>query len=90
MTRVHAIWLAVGLMLGVVHATGLWRSARQRTTTAAVVGLMRLLLVGLALAAAAIFGGIVPAAAGWAVGFFASVGIVIAVRLRASRQRATR
>ena len=76
MTWIHAAWVVVGLVLGVVHAAGIWRSAKHPTATTAVMGLVRLLVVGLALAAAAIFGGILPAAAGWAVGFFASVGIV--------------
>lgn len=90
MTWVHVIWLAVGVVLGAVHATGILRSARQWTVTTAVMGLMRLLLVGLALVAAAIFGGILPAGAGWAAGFFAGVGIVMAVRLRTSQRSATR
>jgi hypothetical protein len=69
-------------MLGVVHAAGIWRSATTATT--AVMGLARLLVVGLALAAAAIFGGILPAAAGWVIGFFASVVFRVLRRSRAT------
>jgi hypothetical protein len=84
MTWICGAWAVVGLALGVVHAAGVWRSARRPTATTAVMGLARLLVVGLALAAAAIFGGILPTAAGWAVGFFASVVFWVLRRSRAT------
>jgi hypothetical protein len=84
----HAAWLGVGLVLGVVHATGIWRSAKHRTAITALMGLVRMLVVGLALATAALLGGVLPAAAGWAVGFFASVSAVMATRFRISQRRA--
>ena len=84
MTWIYGAWVVVGLVLGVVHAAGVWRSAKHPTATTAVMGLARLLVVGLALAAAAIFGGILPAAAGWAVGFYASVGFRVLRRSRAT------
>jgi hypothetical protein len=80
MTWIHAAWLAGGFVLGVVHATGIWRSVKRPTMGTTALGLVRLLVVGLALAAAAIFGGILPAAGGWAIGFFASVGSVMVRR----------
>ena len=88
MTWIHAAWLVVGLVLGIVHATGIWRTAKHPSATTAVLGLVRLLAVGLALASAAILGGILPAAAGWAVGFFASAGIVMVSRSRVSQRKA--
>ena len=88
MTWMHVAWLVVGLVLGVTQAIGIWRSAKRPTATTAVMGLVRLLVVGLALALAAIFGGILPAAAGWAAGFFASIGIVTVTRSRIRPPRA--
>ena len=90
MTWIHAAWVVVGLVLGVVHAAGIWRSEKQPTAMTAVMGLARLLVVGLPLAGAAVFGGILPAAAGWAVGFLTSVGTLLATRLRSSQRRAAR
>ena len=88
MSWIHAIWLAIGLVLGVLHATSLWRSTKHPTAITALIGLVRLLVVGLTLAASAIYGAILPAAAGWAVGFFGSVGMVIAIRSRINQRRA--
>jgi hypothetical protein len=90
MTWIHAAWAVVGMALGVLHAAGIWRSAKHPTAKNAIIGLARLLVVGLALAAAAIFGGIFPAAAGWAAGFFASVAAVMAIRPPTSQRRAAR
>jgi hypothetical protein len=69
------MWLTAGLVLGVMHASEIWRAARRPSVATTIVGLMRLLVVGLVLTAAAILGEILPAAAGWAVGFFASVAV---------------
>ena len=88
MIWIQATWVVLGVVLGILHAAAIWRSARRPTTTTAVIGSIRLLLVGLTLAAAAIFGGVLPAAAGWAVGFFGGVAIVLATRLRNRRRRA--
>jgi hypothetical protein len=84
MTWIYGAWVVIGLALGVVHAAGIWRSARHPTTTTAVMGSARLLVVGLTLAAVAMFGGILPTAAGWAVGFFASVVFRVLRRSRAT------
>jgi hypothetical protein len=80
MTWIHAAWAAAGLLLGIGHAAGMWRSAQRPNAASAVAGLARLVVVGLALAAAAIWGGILPTAVGWAVGFFARVGLAGATR----------
>jgi len=82
MHGIHSAWVAVGLTLGVVHATGIWWLAKSPTAISAVLGMVRLLVIGLVLASAAILGGIIPASAGWAVGFFARLGIVVAIRPR--------
>ena len=88
MTWIHAAWGTVGVALGVVHATGIWRTARHTTAATAIIGVVRLLVVGLALATAAILGGILLAAAGWAIGFFACVGVFMAPRSRVDQRRA--
>lgn len=88
MIWIHAAWVAVGLVLGIVHAAGTWRSVKYPTVATAVMGLVRLLVIGVALATAAVFGGILPAAVGWAVSFFASVGIVTLTRSRFGQRRA--
>lgn len=82
MMWIYSAWVAAGIVLGVFHATGVWRSAKRPSSWTALLGLARLLAVGLVLTAAAILGGILPAATGWAVGFFAALGLVA--------QRATR
>jgi hypothetical protein len=88
MNWIHTAWLAVGFVLGVVHATGIWRSAKHFTAATSIISLVRLVAVGLALAAGAIFGGILPAALGWGIGFFACVGLAMASRLRVRQRRA--
>jgi hypothetical protein len=84
----HAPWLAFGVALGVLHATSVWRSTKHTSAITAFIGMARLLTIGLALAAGAVGGGVLPAAAGWAVGFFASVGLVMATRSRISERSA--
>lgn len=87
MTWIHASWFAVGLLLGVLHAAAVWRSAKHLTARTAVMGLARLVFVGVVLAVVAILGGILPAAIGWAVGFFGCVGMVMVTRSRISQRR---
>lgn len=76
MTWMPAVWFVVGLVLGLLHAKGISRAARQGTLLNALLGLFRLLLVGLTLATVAYFGGIVSAAVGWAVAFFVTVAVI--------------
>lgn len=90
MSWIDGAWILFGLALGVFHAAGIWRSARPRTATTALVGLARLLVVGLALAAAALFGGILAAAAGWAVGFFCVVAAVMTAQRGRDQGEVTR
>ena len=88
-TWMHAAWLAVGLVLGVIHATWIWRSARQPTAATVVMGSVRLMTVGLVLATAAIWGEILSAAMGWAFGLIAGVSVVMASRSRICQRRAS-
>jgi len=88
MTWSHGAWGAAGAALGVLHAAGIWRTARRPTATSAVLGLARLCSVGLALAAAAVLGVILPVATGWAAGVSAAVVAVLAMYPRGERRAA--
>jgi hypothetical protein len=88
MTWIDGAWIVFGVTLGILHTAGIWRSTKHPTAMSAVMGLARLLVVGLALAAAAYLGGIVPTAVGWGAGYFATVAIVMAIRRRTSQRRA--
>ena len=66
MTGMIVLWFAMGTLIGALHAYSLWKSSQPPFHSAAV-GLLRLLLIGGLLVAAAFNGGILPAAAGWAV-----------------------
>ena len=87
MTWIDAAWLVVGLLLGVLHARQIWRSATQPGAMTPVTGAARLLVIGLSLAVAAIFDGILSAAVGWLTGLVGTVGVVIATRSRNSQRR---
>ena len=80
MTWIHGVWIVVGVVLGGLHAHGIWQTARRGDAMTAMVGMVRLLVVGLALAGAAIFGGILPAAGGWAVGLLTGIVAVLAIQ----------
>ena len=88
MNWVQGVWFTVGAGLGILHAAGIWRASKQPTAMSALMGLVRILLVGLVLAAAALLGGILPAGAGWAMGYFAAVAAVLANRYRTTQRRA--
>jgi len=71
------IWLAVGLIAGGLHAGSLWYAARHAQSLAAASGMLRLVLVAIVLVGAALAGGLLPACAGWGVGFAAVAGIYL-------------
>ena len=71
-------WFAAGLSAGVLQATMLWRTARRLTSWTPALGVLRLALVSLVLVVAAVSGAILAAAAGWAVGFIALCGWIVA------------
>ncbi len=87
MTWLSAVWMVFGAAIGVLHAAGVWRSASRPSVMSALLGLVRLVVVGLALVASAILGGILPAAAGWALGYFAAVAFLSTRRRRTSQRR---
>ena len=60
-------WAGLGVLAGVGHAAGLWRSA-HRPQASAGAALPRLLLVAAVLATSARAGGLLPAATGWGIG----------------------
>jgi hypothetical protein len=88
MTWIHAAGGALGAMLGVLHSAGIWRTARRPAAMTAILGMVRLCTVGLALAAAAMLGVILPVAMGWAIGFFAALAAVLTVRRSGERRAA--
>ena len=81
MTAINLLWLLLGAGAGALHAYMLWRASQPRVGGPSGHGI-RLLLIGGVLVASAVFGGILPAATGWGIGYFSTVGIV-AVRSRA-------
>ncbi len=81
MTWLDAIWLVLGLATGVVHAAGIRRSTDRFGLLAPLWAMLRLSIVGLTLAAAAFWGGILPAAAGWALGFLFSILLLVRRRV---------
>jgi hypothetical protein len=87
MSWITVAWIAGGLLLGMMHAAGIWRSARRPTSHGALMGVLRLMVVGLGLTLAALGGGILPSASGWATGFFASVAIVLACKPNHNERR---
>lgn len=79
MMWVPVMWLLVGAIIGVVHATALWHAAQRPSGWIAITGGVRLLAVALVLTGAAVWGGLLPAAAGWAMGFVVG-GVVVFLR----------
>lgn len=75
MTVTFLLWIATGLITGAGHACLLWKTS-QPPFHHASAGLLRLLPVGAVLFAAAVGGGLIPVAAGWAVAFAVTVGII--------------
>ena len=69
MTIAGSIWLTIGVVLGGAHAASLWCAAARVSALLAAMGLLRLLVVAAILIGAAFAGGVVPACAGWALGF---------------------
>lgn len=63
------VWFAAGLSAGLVHATTLWRAARRLTVWTPTLTILRLAVVAAVLTVAALWGEIIAAAVGWAVGF---------------------
>jgi hypothetical protein len=61
MTRVHAWWLVAGILLGLMHTAALWHAAKRPQARIAVAGFVRILIVAVGFAAAAVWGGIFPA-----------------------------
>lgn len=77
MSWVFGTWLLAGVALGAFHAMGIRQSTREAGPFVAILGVVRLLAVGLGLVAAAILGGIIPIAIGWGLGFASAVAIMI-------------
>lgn len=80
---IFAAWLMAGLLLGAGHAATLWISVRPRSLSwLPLTGLLRMAVLGGVLAGAVLGGGILPAGAGWAVGFAAVATTILLQRAR--------
>ena len=75
MSGFQIMLFAAGLLFGVLHAAGIWRSTRRPNSLFAVIGMLRLLVVGAVLTCAALVGGIIPAACGWGLGFLTGLAV---------------
>jgi hypothetical protein len=78
------IWLAVGLAAGILHASMLWHAAHRLSVWSSLWGMLRLFAVAAVLVTAAVWGSILAAAAGWAVGLV-SIGTWLVIRGPAPR-----
>lgn len=68
----HYPGLVAGLLAGFVHATMLWRSSHRLSVWTPLLSLLRLGVVTAVLVLAAVYGQILAAASGWAIGFATS------------------
>ena len=81
MNPMFVLWFVIGMSAGGAHVWLLWR-ASQPPFHGLAWHLPRLLLIGGVLFASAVWGGLLPAVAGWVIAYFASVGTVA---MRSSR-----
>lgn len=72
---IFVLWFVIGMSAGGSHVWLVWR-ASQPPFYGAAWHLPRLLLIGGVLFASAVYGGLLPAVAGWVIAYFAMVGIV--------------
>lgn len=79
---VFSVWFLAGLAVGMLHAALLWRGSRRMSVWTPLVGMLRLGMVAAVLVAAAVFGSILPAAAGWLLGLWMLGAGLLAVRTR--------
>jgi predicted membrane protein len=66
-----SVWFAGGLVAGLLHATMLWRAAKQLTAWTPILGLLRLGFVAAVLVLSTLSGVILASATGWAIGLAA-------------------
>jgi hypothetical protein len=75
MSAINILWFFAGIAAGSAHVWMLWQAA-QPAPRLAPWHLMRLPVIGAVLAASAVFGGILPTAAGWGLAYFATIGVI--------------
>ncbi len=75
------MWTFAGALAGGTHSMALENSATSKSEWTPLIGLLRLLLVGIVLTAAAIFGFLFSAFAGWIAGFVVTL-ILLFVRMK--------
>jgi hypothetical protein len=71
------VWFAVGLLAGWLHAILLWQSVRRPSAWLPGWSGLRSIIVGGALVAAALAGGMLSASAGWAIGLSFAAGLLL-------------
>ncbi len=74
-------WALAGVVLGGTHSFALQRSCLLANEWTALIGMLRIFLIGGLLTAAAILGYLFSAFAGWAVGFVVTL-IALWVRMK--------
>lgn len=72
----HVLCFFAGLLIGIGHATSLWRSTARVGRFGGAGVILRLILVAAALLVAAIAALILPVAGGWAIGFPVAAGLL--------------
>ena len=77
MTVIFLLWMAIGAVVGVSHATALWRTAHRPDGAVWYGVAWRLPLVGITLVVAALVGRLLPAAFGWAAGLVVTAVIFL-------------
>ena len=75
------IWAVAGVMVGGTHSLALMHSSSRINEWGALIGLLRIVLIGGLLTAAAILGYLFSAFAGWVIGFLVTLSILM-VRMK--------
>ena len=76
-TLLTCFWVFAGVVAGGTHSLALKHSSAHAGEWVVLVGLLRLLLIGGVLTAAAMVGYLLSAFGGWATGFFVSLFVVM-------------
>ena len=77
MTVTAFFWAIAGVLVGGTHSLALQHSSSNANEWAALIGLLRIVLIGGLLTAAAMLGYLFSAFAGWAIGFGVTLFIVM-------------
>jgi hypothetical protein len=78
---------SAGALAGYAHAAMLWRASHRLSSWGPITALIRLGIVAAVLVLAARYGQVLPAAGGWAIGFFVSALIFLFVGSKKKPER---